>query len=304
MKVWAGNRYYRRQDIHISDFFYYNMSGSGGGIEDAQLPFGKIALAWIGNAASSGFSDLPQPDANNKAGFSKANWDLRLYDVSLPLGRGEFGVVFARADSGNDAFGRSAPNSDGVSFTFLHTSDRFITADGVNKFSLQYGTGAAKTFTSGFETFTLTNAVFIRPEAPDSWRFRATEHVIENLSEHFSIGPALVYQLTEYREQGGQVQWASAGVRPVFYFNKYFNVAFEGGVDWVKDSSNNTSDYLCKLTLAPEVALGNTFMSRPAIRGFVTYAFWGDQFRGAIGGNDYVNDTQGLTYGVQMEVWW
>jgi maltoporin len=304
MKFWAGNRYYRRQDINISDFFYYNMSGSGGGAEDFALPFGKMAFAWIGNASSSGFSDLPQPDANNKAGFSKANYDLRLYDVPVPLGKGEFGVVYARSDSGLDAVGHSAPNSDGVAFTFVQTADGFLSEDGLNKFSLQYGTGAAKTFTSGFETFTLTNGVFIRPEPHDSWRFRATEHFIANLSDHFSIGPALVYQLTEYREQGGQVQWASAGVRPIFYFNKYFNVAFEGGVDWVKDNSNNTSDYLCKLTLAPQVSLGNRFMSRPAIRGFVTYAFWGEQFRGAIGGNDYINDTQGLTYGVQMEVWW
>jgi len=31
MKFWAGSRYYRRQDIHINDFFYYNMSGRNRG---------------------------------------------------------------------------------------------------------------------------------------------------------------------------------------------------------------------------------------------------------------------------------
>src|SRR6516162_1660900 len=196
MKFWAGSRYYRRQDIHISDFFFYNMSGTGGGVEDVELPFGKMAFAWIGAASRSGFSDVPQPDPNNKAGFSKANYDLRLYDVPLPLGKGEFGVVYAHADSGLDASGRSAPSSDGVSFTFLHTSEQFISEDGVNKFSLQFGTGAAKTFTSGFETFNLTNGVFIRPDLNSSWRFRATEHFTANLNENFAIGPALVYQMT------------------------------------------------------------------------------------------------------------
>jgi maltoporin len=304
MKFWAGSRYYRRHDIHINDFYFYNMSGTGGGVEDFQLPFGKVAFAWIGAASRSGFSDLPEPDANNEAGFSKGNWDWRLYDVPVPLGKGEFGVVYARADSGQDAAGRSAPDSDGVAFTFLHTHEGLLSADGVNKFSLQFGTGAAKTFTSGFETFALTNGVFIRPDERDSWRFRVAEHFTANVSDHFSLGPALLYQLTDYSAGGGRVHWASAGVRPIWHFNKYVNLAFEGGVDWVKDEAARTSDYLYKLTLAPQVSLGSRFMSRPVIRGFVTYAHWGDDFVGQVGGNDYHDQSEALTYGVQMEAWW
>jgi maltoporin len=304
MKFWAGSRYYRRQDIHITDFFYYNMSGTGGGIEDFELPFGKLAFAWIGAASTSGFSDLPQPDPNNKAGFSKANWDLRLYDVPLPLGKGEFGVVYARAGSGKDASGNTAPGSDGASVNFLHTAEQFISADGANKFSLQFGTGPAKTFTSGFETFTLPTGLFIRPDANNSWRFRATEHFTANLNDHFSLGPALVYQFSDYTQYGGIVQWLSAGVRPILHFNKYISLAFEGGVDWVKDNDQGTSDYLYKVTLAPQISLGNRFFSRPVIRAFITYAHWGDQFKGQVGGNDYADETQGLTYGVQMEAWW
>jgi maltoporin len=304
MKFWAGSRYYRRADIHINDFFFYNMSGTGGGIEDFELPFGKMAFAWIGAASSSGFSDLPQPDANNEAGFSKANFDLRLYDVALPFGKGEFGVVYARANSGLNSSGQSAPDSDGGSFTFLHTAEKFLSPEGVNKFSLQFGTGAAKTFTSGFETFALTNGVFIRPDSDQSWRFRATEHFTANLNNYFSIGPALVYQVTDYDDGDDLVHWASAGVRPIVHFNKYLSLAFEGGVDWVKNTGQGTSDYLYKLTFAPQVSLGNRFFSRPVLRTFITYAHWGDDFVGQVGGNDYANRNDGLTYGVQMEAWW
>jgi maltoporin len=229
---------------------------------------------------------------------------LRLYDVPLPLGKGEFGIVYARADSGVDAFGRSAPKSEGGAFTFLHTAEKFISPDGANKLSLQFGTGPAKTFISGFETFTLTNGVFIRPDANNSWRFRATEHFTANVSEHFSIGPALVYQITDYTDHGGLVQWASAGVRPILHFNKYLSLALEGGVDWVKNNDAGTSDYLWKVSLAPQISLGDRFFSRPVIRGFITYAHWGDDFRGQVGGNDYLNENEGLTYGVQMEAWW
>jgi maltoporin len=305
MKFWAGSRYYRRHDIHINDFFFYNLSGTGGGVEDIELSFGKLALAWIGASSSSGISSLPEPDASNQAGYSKGNWDLRLYDVPLPLGQGEFGLTYARTSSGLDAGGNSAPDSDGVAFTFLHTRKGMISEDGVNKFSLQFGTGAAKTFTSGFETFALTNDVFIRPDENDSWRFRATEHFTANVSDSFSIGPALVYQLTDYADgSGGNVHWASAGVRPIWHLNQYLSLAGEVGVDWVKDEGANTSDHLYKLTLAPQVSLGNRFMSRPVIRAFVTYAQWGDDFVGEVGGNDYVGEDSGFTYGVQMEVWW
>jgi maltoporin len=304
LKFWAGSRYYRRQDIHISDFFYYNMSGSGGGVEDYEVPFGKLALAWIGSGTTSGFSDLPEPDADNKAGFTKGNLDLRLYDVPVPLGKGEVGVVLARSDSGKDALGNSAPSTEGAAITAVHTWEKFLSEDGVNKFSLQYGTAAAKTFTAGFETYTVNNDVFIRPDDRDSWRFRATEHFVADLNEHFAIGPELLYQYTDYAGHGGRVQWASVGVRPIVFFNRNISLAFEGGFDWVQDDSTATSGGLYKLTLAPQVSLGNKFMSRPVIRAFITFAQWSEDFEGQVGGNDYRDATTGFTYGVQMESWW
>jgi maltoporin len=304
LKVWAGSRYYRRHDIHISDFFFYNMSGAGGGVEDIQLPFGKAAFAWIGSGASSGFSGIPQPDPENEAGFSKDNLDLRVYDVPVPLGKGEFGVVFARAGSGQDAAGREVSDSQGFSVNALHTREKFLSEDGFNKLSLQFGTGPAKTFTSGFETIRLDNGIFIRPDARDSWRFRFTEHFIANLSEHFSISPAVVYQLSDSGSQGGKVHWASAGVRPILHFNRYFSLAAEFGVDWVKDVEARTSDYLYKITIAPQVSLGNRFLSRPVIRVFATHAGWGDDFLGQVGGIDYERSQRGWTYGMQMEAWW
>jgi maltoporin len=202
MKFWAGERFYRRHDIHIDDFFFYNMSGGGGGVEDFKLPFGKVALAWIGWGMASGFSDLPVPDPNNKAGFNKSSWDLRLYDVDVPLGKGEFGLAYTSEDSGLDANGNSAPRADGFAANFVHTRDKFLGSDAQNKFSLQFGTGPGKTFTSGFQTVTLPEGVFIQPDAQNSWRFRATESFVADLSEHFSLGPALVYQVTDYTEAG------------------------------------------------------------------------------------------------------
>ncbi len=43
--LWAGKRYYQRHDIHISDFYYWNISGAGAGIEGIQAGPGKVSFA-------------------------------------------------------------------------------------------------------------------------------------------------------------------------------------------------------------------------------------------------------------------
>ncbi len=307
LKFWAGNRFYRRQDICINDFFFYNMSGGGGGVEDFETPVGKMALAWIGNGQQSGVysSDIViQPDPNNQAGFSKQSFVLSLYDVEMPWGKGEFGLVVASENSGKNALGQQAPDSQGGALTFIHTREHFLSEDGFNKFSLQIGNGAAKTFTSGFETATLTNGTFILPDEPHSWRFRATESFVAQPCAQVSISPAVVYQYTDYNNVQGNRQWISAGVRPIYHFNNFFGLAFEPGVDHVDDSGIHQSGTLYKLTLAPQVSLGDKFFSRPVIRAYVTYAAWTESYKGYVGGNDFMNDTSGWTWGMQMEVWW
>ena len=304
LKFWAGNRYYRRHDIHINDFYFSNMSGTGGGFEDLKLANGKLAFAWIGTPGSSGVSSAPEPDATNKAGFSKTSFDLRLYDMEVPLGRGEVGLVFSRATSGLDSSGNTAPEATGFSGMFIHTRQGVFSEDGINKASIQFGTGAAKTLTSGFETFTLNGQTFIRPDDPDSWRLRITESFTANLSESLSLGPVFIYQITDYAGDEGKVQWLSAGVRPIWHFNQHISLALEAGSDWVDDENAGTNGVLYKVTFAPQVSLGGNFMSRPVIRAFVTYAHWSDDFVGLVGGTDFANEMDGLTAGMHMEVWW
>lgn len=305
MKFWAGNRFYRRLDIHLNDFFFYNMSGGGGGMEDLDLGFGKLALAWIGIGSQSSISSVPEPDPVNEAGWSKSSWDLRLYDVPLPLGEGEFGLAWATADTGLDINGNSSPRSDGVAFNFVHTHMGLFTDEDLNRLSLQVGTGPAKTFNNSFETFTdPTGDVYIRPEDRESWRFRVTENMVIQPWDRFAISPLVLYQFTDYASEGGQEHWFSFGARPVFFFNKHLSLAFEAGVDWTEQVDTGRRGALYKLTLAPQVQLDSTWFNRPSIRAFVTYAGWSDDFRGQVGGLDYADATHGWTYGIQMEVWW
>jgi len=305
VKFWAGNRFYRRHDIHVLDFFYWNVSGGGGGVEDIPVgPKARMALAWIGWGSTSGFGYVPQPDPDNQAGFSKQTFDLRLYDLPLLAGHAEFGLAYAHAMSGLDETGAQQPDGHGIAATAVHTIPGFISEDGVQKLSIQFGTGPARTFTSGFETVTLPTGIFINPEESDAFRLRITENFTANVHKHFSIGPVVVFQMTDDGTPDTTQLWLSAGVRPIVHFTRNVSVAFEGGVDWVKSDASGTEGTLTKLTVAPQVSISDRWASRPVIRAFVTGAFWSDDFVGQIGGLDYLTSSDGLSGGMQMEAWW
>ena len=306
-RFWAGSRFYRRHDIHIDDFYFWDMSGGGAGVEDLPLGSGKFAAAWIGDGAESAiYSRIGTPDPLNVAGFSKTNIDFRWYDWPLLGGTGELGLTWARANSGVDAAGRQADDTQGVALGLVRTRADFLAPgiDSLHKTSLQVGTGPAKTFNAGFETFTSAAGTYIRPDPEDSWRVRLTDQFVVRPLEPLSLGTAFVYQYTDF---GGGVpgqHWLSGGLRPVWHLTDAFSVAFEAGVDWVSETSTGHDGTLGKLTLAPQVAFGDQFFSRPVLRAFVTLGLWSDGLTGAVGGSDYALESSGWCWGVQMESWW
>jgi len=304
IKFWAGNRFYRRHDIHIIDFFHWDMSGGGGGVEDITVGPVKLALAWIGVGSTSGLSYLPQPQPENRAGFSKSNVDFRIYEIPLLAGTLEAGFTYAHSESGQDQNGHQAPDSHGFAFNLVHTVPNFLSKDGSNKFTFQYGLGSAKTFTSGFETFQQDGATYIRPDDAGSYRFRVTESFVASPSRYFSVGPVVVAQATQYSSDTRPQYWVSAGVRPIVHLHDHFNIAFEGGLDWVDDQEQDLNGTLLKLTVAPQISIDRLFMSRPVIRAFFTYAHWSDELQGQVGGQDHLNLQDGVNWGAQMEAWW
>ncbi|MCK4707120.1 MAG: carbohydrate porin [Gammaproteobacteria bacterium] len=71
-----------------------------------------------------------------------------------------------------------------------------------------------------------------------------------------------------------KVSWYSIGARPIFYFSKHINLAFEVGIDNIDDEINNRSGTLSKLTTALQISAAPGFKSRPVLRFFITLADW------------------------------
>lgn len=296
IRFWVGQRYYRRHDIHINDFYYLDMSGYGGGVEDVPLGnFGKLALAWLGGSVDH--------YATDNGNVAKQNIDLRIYDIKAPFGKLALWFDYSNTKGGEV---RNVFNEDGSKFNvqssggwavgLIHRTGEEDVLGGYNEFSIQYGEGAAYNFQSTLDSS--------GPDLDDASRFRVTDQITIQPSPHFAMQTIGIYEDTKYGGQNSRERWASIGARPIYYFNDRFSIALEGGIDWTKSDPLNTEGHLWKITLAPQISRGNKFFSRPVLRAFITYAQWSDDFKGRVGGTAYESGTEGWSYGLQAEAWW
>lgn len=286
-KFWAGERYYRRQNIDIIDYYVLDTSGYGGGFEDLDLGFGKLAIAYLGGARE----DITTENGS----YAKSVLDARLYEMKAPHGKFGIWYDYSFSKGGTTSDNLAVPSVGGWAIGFGHTRTELW--GGYNRFSFQYGTGAAANFSTSIDDPTqyLKNAS----------TFRFTESAVFQPSRYFAIQPAIVYQ----RQNTGVPNtdpntWFSIGARPVIFFGEHISLALEPGFDRTKSGTGLYEGWLRKFTIAPQLGAGREFFSRPVLRAFVTYANWSDGLRGYVGGPAYKNRTSGWNFGVQAETWW
>jgi maltoporin len=286
-RFWAGERYYRRQDIHINDFYSVDMSGYGGGVEDLDVHLGKLAVAVIGAASD----DL----STQRGAYAKLNFDARWYGVDAGVGTLAFWVNVAQAQGGTTEDGTVIPSSVGWAVGVKHLVEHF--GGGYQNLLIAYGKGIATNFRADVAPVTVFQE--------DAKRLLITDHLLLRPTRWFGVMPVLIYQRSETGDAAAGVShWFSAGARPIVYFSEYTSLAVEGGIDWVRDGATHKDGSLRKLSIAPQLATGPTFFSRPVLRLFFTYADWSPSLRGRVGGAPYTDRTDGLSYGLQAETWW
>ena len=300
-KFWAGERYYRRQHVDINDFYPLDLSGYGGGAEDLDVRFGKMAVAFLSGA---------RPDIVTQNGvLAKSNIDVRVYDIKGPLGMWAGWFDYATSKGGqataasvNLPSGTIIPTTSGYAFGVRH--QRLEWHGGFHSFSFQYGTGAASNFSSNGSGVVIPNPYLYLDK---SRNILIIEQLLFQPNDRFAIYPIFIYQRTKDGiPQHDWNEWVSFGARPEFFFTKYLSLAIEGGFDHVNNPNapGQYEGWLRKITFAPQIGAGRKYFSRPVLRTFITYANWSDGLKGYVGGVPYQNRTQGLTYGVQAESWW
>lgn len=299
LQVWGGKRYYHRQNVDQIDFYYWDPSGYGAGVENIDLGFAKLALAV--------FRSITDDSIDNNGSKPRVYWrpDVRLEGIN---------VVFGALDVGFDAAYVSATTAENAttpgqmkfspSVTIQH---KVSVLGGQNTLAFQYGMGSYAQLDK-----------YVKNGMTDkSKQFR----IVENLL--FQLTPALsgtfaaefedVTQIYSNNPADASAYWNnrksfSAGIRPAFRFNDWFKFAGEVAYQAVLGKGTAKDLNLTKVTLAPTITTpagtGGEYLTRPELRLFVTYAGWNDAAKGQVGGGVYATKTSGVTGGAQVEAWW
>ncbi|MBP0603062.1 maltoporin [Aeromonas sanarellii] len=307
--LWAGKRFYQRHDIHISDFYYWNISGPGAGIEGIQAGPGKLSLAWVRNDRSA--ADVFGQYTETSPGVFQKNEDLNVNTLDvryagIPLwqdGSLEVGAMYALVNETEAQKDLKNDNmKDGLMLTAELTQGIF---GGFNKTVLQYGTeGYSKTMAYyGDGSWYGAEA----KDGADGYRF--INWGVIPMGNSWEMGHQLVYGVGNEMWSGhDKTETLSAVIRPMYKWDDFNKTIFEGGVFKDKTSYNNggsDKDGGYKLTLAQAWSAGSSFWARPEIRVFASYL--ADTEADSSGSkNSFEGGTSDDTWqvGVQAEAWW
>ena len=311
--IWAGKRFYQRHDVHMIDFYYWDISGPGAGIENIDLGFGKLSLAATRSSEAGGSGTFADRDINGDRTYDRIVpndvFDVRLAGLETnPGGTLELGVDYGHTNIPDDYYLQPGASKDGWLFTAEHTQSMM---KGFNKFVLQYGTDSMTSNGKGIpQGGSVDN---------DGSMWRVLDHGAITLADRWDLMYVGMYQNID-RDNNNGTEWWTVGVRPMFKWTPIMSTLLEVGYDNVKSQRTDEKNSQYKITLAQQWQAGDSIWSRPAIRVFATYAKWDEKWgyannsdTGYTSGVAYSDtsaktfsrgDDDEWTFGAQMEIWW
>lgn len=299
--IWAGKRFYGRDDVHINDFYFRDYSGTGGGIQNVKLGSGYLDVGLIGR----NFEDLDSTDV-----------EVYTIDTRYRINNWEFEIALHSAKdndtvrNGGDIWQKDLADTGYQGYINYNLPGFYGFRDaGFSRVYIQAGEGL------GSE---LGRAGGYGGNYEDQKAYRVGSFGQTALTDRWDLFVNTTFEQQKDKKDGlGQdvdFKWASAGIRPVYKINKNFELQFELGYDWIDVEDTEKGDYdggIWKATFAPTFKLDtDAFWGRPEIRTFVTYANWDDDLsKDDLQGNSRNGDlasysgSDGWNFGVQAEVW-
>ncbi|MFM4701952.1 maltoporin [Aeromonas bivalvium] len=285
--LWAGKRYYQRHDIHISDFYYWDVSGAGAGIENIQAGPGKVSLAWTRSDAG---------ELNNNILDARYAGIPLWSDASL-----ELGVDYAIANPTDDQEKVNDDIKDGVMVTAELTQNLL---GGFNKTTLQYMSDSYATLPIYYGAGNWTSQ-----DGASGDGFRIINWGVLPVGDKVEFGHQLVYgqsnDVTIDGVTGSDADTFSVVVRPMYKWDDIQKTILELGyyrdTKDVRDQDSTDSSGQ-KYTIAQAWSAGSSFWARPEIRVFASYLKSGGDNGQTFNGSN--NDDNTWNFGIQAEAWW
>lgn len=291
LTYWVGKRFYNRQDIYITDYYWNDYSGTGAGVQG--LVDGNLDLAYV--AGSSWEDDLLTVDgklmSHNFIGTYRYNsWT---FDAM---------AMFAN-DNDTTGIGKTDDTADsGVQGNVVYGGlDFYGISDGFSKTYFQAGYGLGSTNGLGHTQWNWTTN-----QKDISYRL-GTYGVTDG--EKWAIMPEtfVQYDVIDATSDNNKLTF-SAAVRPVYKVVDNFIVQFELGLGYEgynkneNTNGNKRNGFTYKATVAPTLTMNDSFWGRPQLRVFGSYVGWSSD----VAPKDdkaYAGSDGELRVGVQAEVW-
>ncbi len=280
--LWAGKRYYQRHDIHITDFYYWDTSGLGGGIEHIQVGPGKLSIAVL--------QDSKDDKDEDGQGVTSFIGDIRY--AGIPLWDKTTLEVGLNYNYGHEKNEQSLVSDDGVMATASIAQDF---TGGFNKTVLQYATSSYSkqmlNYGSGrnFERGNASNN--------DATGFRIINWGVASLGENIEFGHQALYAVASDVDGTDTDDTAmSLVVRPMYSWNTHMRTIVEAGV--FSETINDVDGGGYKFTLAQAWATGSGFWDRPEIRLYASY------IEDSENDTTFNNENAEMSVGIQAEAWW
>ena len=299
VNIWAGKRYYGRSDVHITDTKYTKLDGTGGGVDNIDLGFGKLGVAYF--RRDTGFAGWGTASRLNVE-FSTNNVNPGGWLRVLATGVDSEDIV---DKDGNALEGRS-----GSALTVQHYQHNLFGLGGGNTLYLQFARGSAGLDGNFQNAFSGNGNDWIDsdPTASEAWleEHRAVKRA--RIADAFTwqvgnFGGQVLAHLQEDDNNQYKTRSTSFGGRVSYAFTTNFKLVGEAGLSEKKPGSAE-KQRLAKFTIAPTVAVGKGFWDRPELRLFYTRAKWNDAAAADTTNNLPTGRTSANRYGVQAEIWW
>ncbi|MCQ1058459.1 carbohydrate porin [Photobacterium sp. DNB23_23_1] len=291
-KVWAGERFYRRHEVHMIDIKYWDTSSTGIGVEDWDLGFGNGHIAWMA------------PNSNGEDGRSLHNIDARISDIALSdTADLTFGLnyVFEQNSSHDEA----DITTSGAMLSALY---RQAWNYGSNTLAFQYGTDALAGGLMSAEGG--SNRKYSTGEVHDGYSWRLFNHGDLNVNEDFQVMYSIAYQDKNLDNNEGE-KWFSVGARPQYSWTEYMATALEVGYETVEAQNGAGTNDMFKVTVAQMFQAGKGVWARPTLRVFATYSEkndeWdrgGETYGAAMRSESGKQNVDEVTFGFNVETWW
>jgi len=280
---WGGRRYYHREAIDQTDFWYWDAGNAlGGGIDNIN----------IGEKVRVGYALFIGEDSNQ---LKKAlKHDLSIYGIPMGLDKGAIKLGFnyyqGIADDSITSY------NDGFSVGLQYQQDDLLgdEGSGTNKLAVQYGMGPGVAMGANGN---------MNNKSADFSTFRVLDHfsITPKSMPEFGMMFSAVYEHSKTRgDDGGHAQdWVSFGARVHYGLFEHFKLELDVGEDMVFPKGGDMRS-LTKITFAPVLASAKGMGARPELRLFATVAFLNEAEKIARGSDKSAS----ANFGIQGEVWW